>query len=547
MRMARVLAAAAAAMLAVAGCGSGDGGGNDGNAPKKTVLHSALGQSVDTLLPADSNVGDNIGVDDVLFSGLVRYDIDTGKPYNYMAQSITSTDNTTWTIKIKKGWTFQNGEPVDANAYARAWNAAAFGPNAFANNYFFDKVVGYDKMQGEVEEDDNGNVKVLKKPSATELSGLKVVDDHTLRVTLNTPFAAFPTILGYTGFFPMAEKCAKDLHACAVKPIGNGPFKVVSWDRGQKLVAERWKGYKGSEKPSYDSIEWREYGENEVSWPDFQSGDIDLSAPPPEQWASAMNDPELKKRMVKRPTTALTYLGFPLYAGKPWTDPNFRKAIALAVDVDTIIKQVAPGRYSRATGWVPTTVFGGRKNVCDYCRYDPAEAKKLLAKAGGWPKGKVMKIALGSDTTQEAIFKAIGDQLKLNLGINYSLVPSEEFFSMRSAQKFQGPFRNNWYADYNLNENYLRPVYASGDPKGNTNFGYYDKKFEAKLDEADRAANTADAVKLYQQAEDILAADFPTVPLYVSDSVTFYSDRLDNVKLNPFSGAVDLRILKIAK
>jgi oligopeptide transport system substrate-binding protein len=546
MRMARVLTVAAAATLVVSGCGSGGGEGNE-DTPQVKVLHSTLGQSVDTFLPADSNVGDNIGVDDVLYSGLVRYDIETGKPHDYMAESITSDDNIMWTISIKQGWKFHNGEPVDAHAYARAWNAAAYGPNAFSNNYFFDKFAGYDELQGEVEEDDEGNVTVVEEPVAKELSGVKVVDDYTLEVTLNSPFAAFPTILGYTGFFPMAEECAKDLDACAVKPIGNGPFKVVSWDRGQKLVAELWKGYKGDEAPDYDRIEWREYGENEVSWPDFQAGDVDLSAPPPEQWAAAMNDPELSERMVQRETTALTYLGFPLYAGEPWSNPDFRKAIALAIDVDTIIEQVAPGRYSRATSWVPPTVFGGREDVCDSCRFDPEQAKKLLAKAGGWPSGKVMKIALGADETQEAIFKAIGDQLKLNLGINYTLVPSEEFFDLRSAQKFEGPFRNNWYADYNLNENYLRPVYASGDPKGNTNFAYYNEKFEEKLDEADRSASTDEAVTLYQEAEDILAADFPTVPLYVSNSITFYSDRLDNVKLNPFSGAVALRELKIVE
>jgi oligopeptide transport system substrate-binding protein len=546
MRMARVLAVVAAATIAVAGCGSGNDDG-DADAPEQKVLHSALGQSVDTFLPADSNVGDNIGVDDVLFSGLVRYDIETGEPHNYMAKSITSEDNTTWTIKIEQGWTFHNDEPVDAHAYARAWNAAAYGPNAFSNNYFFDKFAGYDELQGEVEEDDEGNVEVIKEPKGTELSGLKVVDDYTLEATLSAPFAGFPTILGYTGFFPMAEECADDLDACAVEPIGNGPFKVVSWDRGQKLIAERWKGYHGKEVPDYDRIEWREYGENEVSWPDFQTGDVDLSAPPPEQWASAMNDPELKERMVQRETTALTYLGFPLYAGEPWTNPDVRKAIALAIDLDTILEQVAPGQYTRATSWVPQTVFGGRDDVCDYCRYDPEEAKDLLAKAGGWPKGKAIPIALGADETQEAIFKAIGDQLTLNLGIDYKLVPSEEFFDLRSAQKFAGPFRNNWYADYNLNENYLRPVYASGDPKGNTNFGYYNEKFEQKLDEGDESATTDEAVTHYQEAEDILAADFPTVPLYVSNAITFSSERLDNVKLNPFSGAVALRELKIVE
>lgn len=539
MRMARVLAVTTAVAIATSGCG------DTGEAESK-VLHGSMSQSVDTFVPQDSNVYDNLTVDDVLFSGLVRYDVETGDPYNYMAESIESDDNKTWTIKIKKGWKFHNGEPVNAEAYARAWNVGAYGPNAMGNNYFFDKFAGYNEMQGEYEEDDEGNVTVTKQPEAKELSGVKKVDDYTLEVTLNGPFAGFPTILGYTGFFPMADKCAQDLKKCAVTPVGNGPFRLVSWDRGQKLVLERWAAYTGDKAPGYDRIELREYGDNEVSWPDFQAGDIDYAAPPPEQWEAALNNPDVNERMVTRESTALTYLGFPLYKGEPWDNKDFRKAVALALDIDTILKQIVPGRFTRATSWVPTTVQGGRDNVCDFCRYDPQAAKDLLAKAGGWPRGKKMPIALGVDETQEAVFKAIGDQLKLNLGIDYKLVPSEEFFDMRSARKFQGPFRNNWYADYNLNENYLRPVYASGDPKGNTNLGYYNEKFEDKLDQADQASSVDEAIKLYQEAEDILAEDFPTIPLYVSNGVIFYSDRLDNVKLNPFSGGPELRELKVA-
>ncbi|MGI8767492.1 MAG: hypothetical protein ACR2I1_00070, partial [Propionibacteriaceae bacterium] len=85
---------------------------------------------------------------------------------------------------------------------------------------------------------------------------------------------------------------------------------------------------------------------------------------------------------------------------------------------------------------------------------------------------------------------------------------------------------------------------ASGDPKkGNTQFGYYDAKFEKAVSEGDRAANIDDAVARYQQAEKVLAADFPTVPLSFSQNVTFYSDRVDNIVLDPFSGAVKLRLL----
>lgn len=540
----RVLAASAAVlMLAAAGCGGESGGGSGDEGETKTV-RLALGQDVDTLLPMDSNVGDNIAVLDVVYDGLVRYDPETTEPYNYVAEEISSEDNTVWTIKIKEGFTFHNGEPVDAEAFARAWNYAAYGPNAMANNYFFERVDGYEEMQGEYEEDDDGNVTVTKEPEAEELSGLKVVDPQTLEVTLNGPFAAFSTMLGYTGFFPIAQACLDDIDGCATKPIGNGPFEVEQWDQGTKLTANKWADYKGEETPNFDRIEWTEFS-GSSAWPDFEAGDLDTGAPPPAEWASANNDPDLSSRKVERPGAALTYLGFPLYKDGPWTDIEFRKAISMAIDRKSIIEQVLPGQAVPADSWVvPDGVPGGTAGTCEWCKYDPEAAKAALEEAGGWPEGETLNIYLGEDETQEAYFKAIGDQIKLNLGIDYKLIPTPDFFSQRSAREFDGAYRNNWFPDYPLNENYLAPVYASGDPKnGNTNFGYYNADFEAKIKEGDRAGSVDEAVQKYAEAEKVLAEDFPTIPLSFSNAVTFYSDRVDNVVLDPFSGSTKLRLL----
>jgi peptide/nickel transport system substrate-binding protein/oligopeptide transport system substrate-binding protein len=535
-------ATAAIALFATAACSSGGSGSNssDSGGSQKTI-HLALGQDVDTLLPMDSNVGDNIGVLDVVFDGLVRYDPKTTKPYNYVAQSIETTDNKVWTIKIKKDLTFSNGEPVDAASFARSWNYSAYGPNAMANNYYFERIEGYDAMQGET--DDDGNVTV--KPKAKELSGVKVVDDLTLQVTLTAPFAGFSTMLGYTGFFPAAKACIDDIKACSKKPIGNGPFKIDNWNQGVELTASKRKDYKLPEVPNYDKIDWKEYA-GSSSWPDFQAGDLDLGAPPPEQWQQANNDPDLSSRKVTKETADLTYLGFPLYRkNRPWDNIEFRKAISMAIDRQKIIDTVVPSQSVPATSWVAPTIPGGKAGTCEWCKYDPAAAKAALQKAGGWPSGKVLNIYLGKDDTNEAYFKAIGDQLALNLGIKYKLIPSEDFFAERSARKFDGAYRNNWFPDYPLNENFLAPVYSSGDPKnGNTNFGYYDADFEKAIKEGDQAPDIDSAIAKYQEAEQVLAKDFPTIPLDFSNSVTFYSERVDNIVINPFSGATELRQLK---
>jgi peptide/nickel transport system substrate-binding protein/oligopeptide transport system substrate-binding protein len=535
----------AAAAVTVVFTGLTAGGGSAANVEgsgEPITVHLSLDQDVETLLPMDSNVADNIAILDVVYDGLMRYDPETTEPYEYVAESVTSEDNQTWTITIKPDLTFQNGEPVDAEAFARAWNFAAYGPNAMANNYFFERIQGYDEMQGET--DDEGNVTV--EPAADALSGLTVVDPLTLEVTLNGPFAGFSTMLGYTGFFPVAQACIDDIEACAVQPIGNGPFQVDEWEQGVRLTASKWADYTLDETPNFDAIEWTEYA-GATSWPDFLAGDLDAGTPPPAEQAAAEADADLQSRYLEGPGAALTYLGFPLYLEGPWQDIEFRKAISMAIDRQGIIDALMPGQAVPADSWVvPGGVPGGEAGTCEWCVFDPEAAVAALEAAGGWPEGETMVISLGQNDATEQYFKAIGDSIQATLGIPYELNPTPDFFANRADRAFTGPFRNNWFPDYPLNENYLAPVYASGNPEGNTSFGYYSADFEAAIAAGDAAPTLEEAVTHYQEAEAVLAADFPTIPISFSVNSMYYSERLSNVVLDPFSGEVKLRLVEVA-
>lgn len=537
MRTTNRLALAGAVAIVLASCGSdGDDPSGDDSGEGGGTVHTSMGDP-GTFLTAEAHSFDNLRILDNVFSGLVRYDPETTEPYNYLAEEITTEDSTTWTITIKEGWTFQNGEPVDAESFKRAWDFAAYGPNGYYNSFFFNRIAGYDDMQAEEEG---------AEPAADELAGVRVVDDYTLEVELSSPFGAFSTILGYAGFFPMAQECLDDIEQCAVEPIGNGPFQFDGeWQPELGVTLTQWDDYAGEEKPSVDSVEFTAYLGDDVSWPDFLTGDIDISEPPPAEWEAAMNDPDMSQRVVTQEGTALTYLGFPLY-DKTFQDVNLRRSFSLAIDMEAITSTVVPGRYVPADSWAASGVPGGGPGTCEYCRFDPEEAADLLEQAGGWPEDKVLTISYGADPTSEAIFKAIGDQLKQNLGIEYQLDPLEDFFDKRSNKDFAGGvFRNNWYPDYPLNENYLAPSYAGG-PDGN-HWGWDNPAFDAKLAEADQALDPDEAIALYQEAEQIIAEDMVTIPLTWTQSTTFYSERVDNVVLNPFSGAVELRLIEVVE
>ncbi|MFI6427510.1 ABC transporter substrate-binding protein [Promicromonospora sp. NPDC050880] len=541
MRQARIttLAAGAAVVaLTAAGCSPSDTADDAG----PVTLETWISQDMETLFPGDAGAYDNISVLDVVYDGLVRYDPETTEPYNYVAESIEpNDDNTVWTITIKPDLTFQNGEPVDAEAFARSWNYTADGDNGLYSNYFFGIIEGYDEMQPET--DDDGNI--TAEGAADELSGVKVTDDLTLEVTLASPFAGFATMLGYTGFFPIAQECLDDVEKCAKEPIGNGPFQVTDWQQSQELTAEKWADYPLEETPDYDAIHWTEYATGETSgWADFKAGDLDLSFPPTAEVESAKNDPELSERYVEAPGAALTYLGFSGYTEGPWNDIEFRKAISMAIDREGIISSLGSGQATPADSWVvPGGVPGGEAGTCEWCTYDPEAAKAALEAAGGWPEGEKLQISLGDDDAEVEYFTAIGNSIEEVLGIPYELNIDPDYFTTRAEQGYDGMFRNNWFPDYPLNENYLS-FYASGSAQ-DSQFGWYSKAFEDKLDEAAAAASLDESVALYQEAEGILAEEFPTIPFRWSFSATYYSDRLDNVVLNPFSGAPILRQIEV--
>src|SRR5690606_27934245 len=325
----------------------------------------------------------------------------------------------------------------------------------------------------------------------------------------------------------------------------NGPFRVTEWQQSQELTAERWEDYPLDETPGYDAIHWTEYAAGETaSWADFQSGGIDLSFPLTAEVESAKNDPELSQRYVEAPGAALTYLGFSLYTDGPWQDKEFRKAISMAIDREGIISSLGSGQATPADSWVvPGGVPGGEAGTCEWCVYEPAAAKAALEKAGGWPEGEKLQISLGDDAAEVEYFTAIGNSIEDVLGIPYELNVDPDYFSTRAAHGYDGVFRNNWFPDYPLNENYLS-FYAAGSEK-DSQFGWYSKEFEDKLDEAAAAPSLDESVALYQEAEQILAEEFPTIPFRWSFSATYYSERLDNVVLNPFSGAPILRAIEV--
>ncbi|MEV5084799.1 ABC transporter substrate-binding protein, partial [Streptomyces sp. NPDC056159] len=139
-KSAKWVAMAAVVALGATACGGG-GGGNKGSGDKAAIDPSGkfsveVGEPQNPLQPANTMESNGSIVIKSLFSGLVDYD-QSGKTVYVNAQSIDSSDNKTFTVKLKPDWKFHDGSPVTATSYVKAWNWAANPANKQTNSFWF--------------------------------------------------------------------------------------------------------------------------------------------------------------------------------------------------------------------------------------------------------------------------------------------------------------------------------------------------------------------------------------------------------------------------
>ena len=490
------------------------------------------GDPENPLIPSNTTESEGSQIIDSIWTGLTQYNIETAETeYTGVAESIESTDSTTWTITLKDGWTFHDGTPVTAESFVKAWNWAANSANAQGGSYFFANIEGYDALQGQ-----EGT-----PPAASEMTGLKVVDDTSFTVTLNAPFAQFPVTVGYNPFFPLPEAFYADPEAFGDKPIGNGPFKADdAYVPGEGITLSRYDDYAGEQKANAQILEYRTYTDIGTGFLDVQAGNLDVQKDlPPDAVASAKD--EFGERYVERPSSAFTYLAFPLYDPR-FGDKRVRQAFSMAIDRKAITEAVFSGTRVPAASVVSPVVDGARDDACTYCTYDPTAAKALLDQTD-FDVSAPVDLWFNAGAGHDEWVQAVGNQLRTNLGIEYALrgdLQFAEYLPLQETKGMTGPFRLGWSMDYPSPQNYLEPLYSTSalPPAGDNKTFYTNPAFDALLTEGNAAPDNEAAITLYQQAEDLLLEEMPIAPMWFGLEQAVFSERVSNVKIDAF-GRVD--------
>jgi peptide/nickel transport system substrate-binding protein len=467
--------------------------------PKGQVV-IALGSDIPALDPHMHNIRGMLIVGWQLFDNLISRDPTTMQPVPHLAESWRLVDELTWELKLRHGVRFHNGEPFDAATV----------------KYNFERVLNPDQKSPQ-----RGNIAWLAR--------VDVVDDSTVRLITKEPHPIVPERLTNFQMLPAAYAKTVGDAGLAQKPVGTGPYKFVSWTKGQEVVleanADYWQG-----PPAVKTVIFRSIPEMSTQIAELLAGRVDIiRTVPPEQIAAIKASGMAYVSMA--PILRVVYLGFDCLGRDPTSqtalrDKRVRQAIAHAIDVDGIIYHVLGGIAQRTATGVTSMHFGYDGDVPRYA-YDPEKAKALLAEAG-YAEGLQVHLHTysGSIMCQRQVTDAIMGYLgQVGIGTNNQHFEDvTTFASYQQAGKLNDLVLGSWgsYAIFDA-DMLLHPLFHRSEP-----FTYCtDPQLEALLDKTRSSLDQNVRREVLQQAQRAIVSQAYWVPLYSQHEILGISNRLN--------------------
>ncbi|GAB3537598.1 ABC transporter substrate-binding protein [Arthrobacter tecti] len=494
-------AAALVAALVVSGCSGGGapaGGGGDENA--ETTL-SFFTTEPTSLLP-QKNAGSQASM--AMCANLMEMNVDSQEFEPLVAESVESEDAQNWTIKLREGWTFHDGSPLNASAYVDAWNYTATGANAWQGNGNFASFEGYNELNPT-----DGSI-----PTVEGLSGVEAVDGLTIEVALTAPNSDFPKLLATNPLCPLPPQALEDPDAFEEAFVGSGPYKFVQWDHNQQIVMEKWDEFKGDEgfTGGADKLVAKVYTAVDAAYTDMTAGNLDMIRNVPAAMVTRAKSQLGGESLYEVKTQSKQYtLQFPEYISE-LKDPTLRKAISMSIDREAIATSLLEGNADPSDSLVPPSLNSYREGACEACTFDPDEAKALLEEAGGFDG--TFNIDYSGDSDAQLV-QAIAKQIQDNLGIKVQLNPmlNTELQEKRNNQGLSGAIFGLWGWAYKSPDQYLSQYETNGD--GNSATGYSNPEVDKVLVAARGSQDEQERADLYAEAEALILEDQPAIPLFI--------------------------------
>ncbi len=417
------------------------------------------------------------------------------------AESVESTDQKTWTVKVAKGHTFSDGTVIDAKTYVDTFNHVAAGANALPSNYAYTQIAGYDEI----------NPVDGSAPKGDTLTGLKIVDDDTFTIEMKTPNNDVPYMLSTLPFCPVPAEGLADMEAYDKKPIGNGVYTLDSLDPQVEAVLTKDPKYQGwVPDGAADQITFRVCTDTNTAYQDVVAGNADvLRSLPPGLLAQARNALGDEGLTPIDSNTLETYILWPTYLDKTFPK-EVRQAFSMIIDRESISKDLFQGAAAPATSLMPNSVSAYREGACgESCTFDPEAAEALIAKSGF--TGTIPVNYDAANTTDAATVLAISNAAKeIGLEVEPRPTPAANLAETVKEYKLDGPTLSLWGSSFPAASEWIASIFVDA----NYRLKYTNETGYADTVAAWAATDEASADALWQKAEDSVLADQVIQPLY---------------------------------
>ena len=452
-----------------------------------------FGEEPDTLDPA--LVEDAVSAEYVvqIFSGLVGLNADLELVPDLAERWELSPDGRTYTFFLRQEARFHDGRAVTAADFKYSLERAC-APRTGSNvaGVYLGDIVGAGEMLG---------------GQADEIRGLQVVDDHTLRITIDAPKAYFLAKLTYSTAF-VVDRQNTEQSNWLQKPNGTGPFKLKERS-DERIVLER-NEYYYRDKPRLAEVIFLLSGGSPMSM--YENGELDIVGVGTAD-VERVRDPAnvLHAELTTVPQLDVQYIGFDV-TQPPFDDVRVRQAFVLAIDREKITNVVWKGMRAPAQGIVPPGMPGYEREAGGLLSFDPERARQLIAGSRYGSVANLPPITLsisGYGSEMPPVVGAMVAMLRENLGVKVEVEQSGDLLSEQPQM-----FSIGWIADYPDPEDFLDILFHS--QSGLNHMRYSNPEVDRLLEKARVETDTVRRMQLYTQAEEMIVADAPWVPLWNS-------------------------------
>ncbi len=437
-----------------------------------------------------------------LYSGLVRLGDDL-KPVPDIAQDWeVSADGCTYTFYLRRDVTFHSGAKVTAEDFSYSWRRA-LSPDAgsqTAATYLGDIVGAKEVLAGEAE----------------EISGVRVIGDYTLEVTIDEPKSYFLSKLAYVTAFVVDRDSVEAAADWWRQPNGTGPFTLEEWSESNFIVLAKNELYYG-EQAKVDFVVFLLLAGRPMDL--YERGIIDISSVDT-SYIERVRDESgaFFDDLVVLPELSFYFIGFNS-SKPPFDDVNIRRAFSMALDKDKLVSLVYKDTALPAAGILPPGMPGYNENLAGL-GYDVAMARQLIAESSygdvaNLPPITITTLGWGGLIPRE--LEAVVYEWRVNLGVEVTvrqLEPERYLYSLN--QEKDEMFYSGWLADYAHPQNFLEVLFHSG---VDNNWGdFHNAQIDFVLEVAGVTADSEISLRLYQQAEQMLVDDAACWPFWFGQS-----------------------------